>query len=110
MGKLAAQIEKAFDRKKLRAVPVPEWDMTLYVYPLTLRQLSVINAEKDNFSRIARQLVVRAKDADGAPLFDEEDFEKLCSHGMGPYGPEVVARVVVAMQAGDESAEDAEKN
>lgn len=110
MGKLAAQIEKAFDRKQLRAIPVPEWGLTVYVYPLTLRQLSIINAEKDSFSRIARQLIVRAKDAEGAPLFDEEDFEKLLSHGMGPYGPEVVARVVTAMQAGDAPAEDAEKN
>ena len=110
MGRLVSKIEAAFARKRVQQVKVPEWDLVLYVFPITIGQLATINAEADPYRRIVRSLVVRAKDQEGRPLFDEDDFDKLVSHGVEAFGPDVVARVVREMQAADSAPEDAEKN
>jgi len=110
MGRLAGKVEAAFARKRVHKVEVPEWELALHVFPITIGQLAAINAEADPYRRIVRSLIVRAKDDQGRPLFDEDDFDKLVSHGVEAYGPEVVARVVREMQAADAGPEDLEKN
>lgn len=93
MGALARKVALAYAARKSRVVHVPEWDLDIYVFPLTLGQLSRINEETDPIKRIVRVLMVRAKQANGEPLFDLEDAEALVSQGVGAYGPDVATRV-----------------
>lgn len=93
MSALAQKISRAFAERKYRVVRVPEWDMDIHVFPLTLGQLSRINEETDPMKRLVRVLMVRARDEKGQPLFDLADAEALMAEGVGDYGPDVVARV-----------------
>ena len=111
MGDLARKVGRAFKERKHRLVEVPEWGMTLHVFPLTLGQLSRINEETDPMKRLVRVIMVRARKEDGQPLFDIDDAEALVGEGVGDYGPEVIMRVCTEMGSGeftDEAA--AEKN
>lgn len=114
MGKLSDRIEQNFRQASAKPVVVPEWGLTIYVFPLTLGQLSKIDAEEDPFKKAVRAIVVQAKHEDGSPMFDEEDYSKLLSHGMGPYGPAVISRVRLEISNLSASApmdsEEAEKN
>lgn len=110
MGAFGKRVEAAYASRSVRQVHVGEWDMTLYVAPLTILQLQRIQAEADPFRRAARIVQVRAKDEKGMPLFDEQDFDLICSHGIGQYGPAVVARVAGEIMADLPDAETAEKN
>ncbi len=94
MGVLSTRIGRAFKERPHRIVRVPEWDLEIYVYPLTLGQLSRINAETDMMKRLIETLLIRARDKDGELLFDREDADALFSQGVGPYGPDVLIRVV----------------
>lgn len=106
MGALVKKIEEAFASKRANSVHVPEWGLTLTVFPITLGQLSRINEEVDVFRQAARTIQVRAKNPDGSPMFDDDDFEKLVSHGVDNFGPAVVHRVRRAMAAFDQVPED----
>jgi len=111
MGALARKINQSFKERKFRLVEVPEWGVTIHVFPLTLGQLSRINEETEPMKRLVRVLFIRSRDAEGQPLFDQADIESLLAEGVGDYGPDVVMRVV--SQLGDEEIPDeaaAEKN
>lgn len=110
MSGFSRRVEQAYAGRVTRTVQVPEWDMTLHVAPLTILQLKRIQAEDDPFMRAARIVQVRGKTEQGLPAFDEQDFETLCSHGVGDFGPAVVARVAGEIMADLPTAEAAEKN
>lgn len=113
MSGFADKVEKAYAGRQARVIRVPEWDLDLYVYPVTIGQISKINAEEDAVRRAARIVQVRGKTAEGKPALDENDLETLCMRGVGPYGPQVIVRVaaeIMADWAGTNDAEAAEKN
>lgn len=89
MSGFSKRIKDAYAARSLRPVEVPDWDLTVYVGPLTVGQASRFSAEPDDFKRACRIIQVRAKKADGTPLFDEEDYDALISHGEA----ELIARV-----------------
>lgn len=93
MSAFARKVAQAYKARASRVVHVPEWEMDIHVFPLTLGQLSRINEETDPIKRIVRVLMVRAKQENGEPLFDLEDAEALVSQGVGGFGPDVVTRV-----------------
>jgi hypothetical protein len=93
MGVLSRKVAQVYAGRKSRVVRVPEWDIDIHVFPLTLGQLSRINEETDPIKRLVRVLLVRAKKEDGEPLFDIEDAEALISQGVAAFGPDVVMRV-----------------
>lgn len=110
MSEFAKRVESAFKSRSVRTVEVPEWGLTLHIAPVTILQLQKINGESDIFRRCARILQVRAKNEQGLPLFDEQDYEMLCSHGIGEYGPDVVVRVAAEVMNDLPHAEDVAKN
>lgn len=110
MGAFGKRVEQNYASRAVRQVHVAEWDLTLHVAPLTILQLQRIQSEADPFRRAARIVQVRGKDEKGLPLFDEQDYDLLCSHGIGPYGPAVVARVAGELMADLPDAETVEKN
>lgn len=110
MGKFADQVQANFATREAKVIEVPEWSMSLTVFPLTIGQLTDIEKEQDLYRKAAKIVCVRARTPEGRPLFDAEDFEKLCTHGVGPYGPEVVARVAGEMMEGTPTEEDIEGN
>jgi hypothetical protein len=89
----ASKVEANYQTRIARTVAVPEWDMVLTVFPMTIAQMAKIEAEDDKFRRLVRIIQVRGKREDGSPMFDEADVDKLCSYGIGTFGIEVVGRV-----------------
>jgi len=110
MGAFGKRVEAAYASRPIRQVTVPEWELTLHIAPLTILQLKRIQAESDTFARAVRIIQVRAKNEQGLPMFDEQDFDLLCSHGVEQYGPAVVARVAGEIMADLPTAEAVEKN
>lgn len=110
MGSLATKIGQAFKDRKHRELEVPEWGVTIHVFPLTLGNLQRINEITDPMERLVRILLVRARKADGTPMFDLADCEALMAEGVGDYGPDVVMRVCAEL--GDVPTDEAadEKN
>lgn len=105
MGFLARMIQEDFSGRQAREVEVPEWNKTLYVFPLTIGQLSAIEEEPNQYTRAARIIVTRGKNADGSPMFDEDDYKKMCSHGsVGRTSLEVIGRVAGELMADESSA------
>jgi len=119
MGRLAALISEDFPAHDAQVVHVEEWGFDIYVFPLTIGQYNAIEREGSDSLRAARTIVARGKQADGSPLFDEEDYKKMVSHARGPkFGPAVIARVAAEIMtdspatAGpgvEEEIDDAEK-
>lgn len=101
MSKFADKVAVHYQGKQMKPLEVPEWGLTLYIGPLTVGQLIEINKPNDPFHRTVKQITIRAKDAEGFPLFDTEDESKLITHGIGPYGPEAIVRVARQIQAMD---------
>lgn len=111
MGKLADEVQAAFQARGSRTVTIPEWgNRVVTVFPITIGQLTKIQAETDDFRRAARIIQVRGKNADGSAMFDEVDFETLCTHGIGQYGPKVIVRVAGEIMADIPAGEAAEGN
>lgn len=110
MGFLASMISEDFAGRQAREVHVEEWDKTIYVYPLTIGQLSSIENESNQYTRAARIIVTRGKNADGSPMFDEDDYKKMCSHAsVGRTSLAVIARVsgeIMADQLGAITSEE----
>jgi len=94
MGKLANEIIEDRAAATSRVVEVPEWERTIYVFPLTLGQLEAIENEVSRYRKSARAIVVRAKNADGSPMFDEDDFQKMITHsGSGRFTLPIIGRI-----------------
>ena len=117
MGKLAGMIESDFRNRKARVVEVPEWDMSLYIFPLTIGQLETIEAEVGIYKQACRAIVTRSKNEDGSPMFDEQDFAKMITHsGSGRFTLKILGRIKREIMADiDERepeviAEEREKN
>lgn len=111
MSAFSRKVAQEYKGRKSRVVRVPEWDVDIHVFPLTLGQLARINEETDPIKRIVRVLMVRAKQENGEPLFDVEDAETLVSQGVGCFGPDVVTRVCAELGEVDFPDEaQAEKN
>lgn len=111
MSAFASKVSRAFKERKHRILEVPEWGVTIHVFPLTLGQLSRIQEETDPMKRLVRVLMVRARKADGTPLFDLEDCEALLAEGVDGFGPDVVMRVVTEIGVSEFTDEaQAEKN
>lgn len=97
MSTFAKKISRVWNDRPHRVIRVPEWDLDIYVWPMTLGQLSRIREEKDEEKQILRILLVRARDEKGELLFDAEDIEAFFSQGVGRYGPDVVKEVVAKL-------------
>ncbi len=113
MSAFRERVQAAWKARGCRVVRVPEWDLDLTVFPLTIGQISAINAETDPIRRAARIIQVRAKTPDGSRLLDDLDLEELCSYGINAFGPSVVVRVageIMADFSAPAPAEEAEKN
>jgi hypothetical protein len=110
VSSFATEVRRAWDARQKRAITVPEWNRTLYVFPLTIAQLAKIQAETDNYRRLARIVETRGKNEDGSPMFDSADFEELCAYGIGAFGIDIVARVAGEIMADHLPQEQIEKN
>lgn len=93
-----------------RVIDVPEWNLTIYVWPETIEQRRAWDAGEDVYQTALNVIKVRAKDADGKRLFDDRDIESLKTRGVGKWGPAVIARVAGDIMADQPDDEEIEKN
>lgn len=107
MSNFADKMKSRYASLPLGKVEVPEWELVIHVRPATIGQSSRIMSESDNFKRACRMIQVRAKKEDGSPLFDEDDYSAMVTHGE----VDVIERVASAIRDLDdeEVEEDAKK-
>ena len=108
MGAALDKVVAHFGGLEVAAIDVPEWDMTIYVKPMTLKeQQALLRKTKDGDDATAsvETLIMLAKDENGEPLFTLEDKPKL----MRAASPDVVGRVAGEILTAHR-IEEAEKN
>lgn len=102
---------------ELRVIEVPEWPdeeghpSKIFFRPvlnfLEQEEITQLVDQGKKMEAIVRTLILRAKDADGKPLFRKDQRVEL----MRQCDPDVVARIVTEMsEASNISLEDIEKN
>ena len=106
MSQFAEKIKRHYAGLELGTIPVPEWDVVLHIRPATAGQSAAILEETDQFRQACKLIQVRAKNADGSPMFDEEDFRAMLTHGEVSVINRVVGEIV---GIGDLEEEDAKK-
>ena len=102
MSAFAEKLKAHYAGIALGSIDVPEWGVTLFIRPSTIGQSAAILAEPDQFRQGVRLIQVRAKQEDGSPLFDEDDFSAMISHGETA----VINRVVEQIMAIGDIPED----
>jgi len=90
MSDIAKAIKKEYSDITPKKIHVEAWGRDVYVFPITIGQLTEINRETDDTRRAAKIVAVRARTEDNRRILDDEDFEAICSHGVGTYGPEII--------------------
>jgi hypothetical protein len=113
-NKAKSQFSERRKPETLVAIPVPEWETTVYYWPdmtLAERREIFLLAKQDGDSTVldleamAVTLLVRARDKNGKRIFVNAERREL----LNEYDPEVMAGIVAAMSNGTVSVEDAEK-
>ena len=82
----------SFGEQKLE---VPEWGSTIHWSPLTLEERSVLNRSQssDDIKLMAEVIIMKARDAEGKPLFTIADRQGLLQKA----DPLVIARIANRM-------------
>lgn len=106
MSKAIDKVKAHYDGQETRKRHVPEWDLDVFCTPATLSERGRIaqRADGDVMEMMAYAIIVKAKDAEGSPLFDLGDKKTLMTK----------ADAGVVMSLGtwllQTETEDAEKN
>lgn len=106
MSGLLARIKAAHEGRAMVAVPVPEYDCTLYFPPLTLADHEAIRRGMGNAAEhvlLIRGLIRMAHNADGTKAFEDTPETKAELHRMELS----VMQRIMAQAGGDLPAEDA---
>jgi len=85
MSTLLSRIKAAHDARKMVAVEVPEYGVTLYFPALTLADHEAIRkgvAKGDEHALLIKGLIHQARNADGTPAFDDTPATKAELHRM----------------------------
>lgn len=97
---------KSFMQSELRRIELDGFP-PFWVGPLTIKQAQDIEAETDKMLQLARHFQVRAKDENGKLLIKAGlAFDNFVREA----DLDLVSKAVIAMNEGDTSIEDAEKN
>lgn len=94
------RIRSHFDSLTKRKIDVPEWGVEIHATPMTIAERAQVYrgiSETDTHTPLVRVLIVKAKDADGKPLFSIADEPHLLNHA----DPSVVFRVAAAILSND---------
>jgi hypothetical protein len=95
-------------RDTLKEIPVPEWETTLYVRPLTLAESQKIqqSVKEDNVvDALITTLIVRARNPEGQPVFKLAQKPEI----LHSVDPDVVCRIVTEMNKLEDDYETLEK-
>jgi hypothetical protein len=98
MSDAISRVRAHFDSLAPKTIIVPEWDaLTIHSTPVTIAERARIygKADADEHELVCRILIVKAKDADGKPLFTQADLPALMHHA----SPDVVVRVAGQIMA-----------
>jgi hypothetical protein len=109
MGVLRQKVLDAYKEVGSRVIEVPEWDMQLHIFPMTLAQLSAIESKTDVIDKALEILKQRACDENGNKLFDDADIAALRNFGVGEYGLEFINKISEQMNSDLIVDEDAAK-
>ena len=115
MSEFVNKINAAFEDRTPREVHAEAWGKTLYIFPLTMLQLETINQESNAYRRALRTIIVRGKTVEGKPVLDEQDFNRLMTHGVDEFGPNEILNIAKlvnsdqVLEADDEIADLEEK-
>lgn len=83
MNEALARITAHFDAIGTRKIAVPEWQLDVYVTPVTITERTRIYAGAkgdDDYEVLVKVLITKAKDADGKPIFTLADKATLMQH------------------------------
>lgn len=98
MSDAISRVRAHFDALAPKVIIVPEWDgLQIHTTPVTIAERGRIygKADANDHELICRILIVKAKDANGQPLFTQADLPALMHHS----SPEVVVRVAGEIMA-----------
>ena len=109
MGVLRQKVLDAYKQVGSRVIEVPEWDMQLHIFPMTLAQLSAIESKSDVIDKALEILRQRACDENGNKLFDDADIAAWRNFGVGEYGLEFINKISEQMNSDLVDDEDAAK-
>lgn len=93
-----------------RIIEVPEWGtedepLKIYVWPSNLMERDRIYQHVGSLESLVETVIVRAKDAEGKPLFKTVHRQEL----LREVDPDVLARIVTEMNNEEVTAEEAGK-
>lgn len=91
------RIKAHFDSLATKETVVPEWGITIYSTPVTIAERAKIYSgvkDGDEHTPLVNVLLVKAKDADGKPLFALEDKAALFQHADGAVLIRVAASIL----------------
>ena len=96
-----------FESLGIRQIEVSEWDIVIHCSPFTMNEKRKLLrvAKNDDLEFLVRALIMKARDAQGDPMFDLSDKLTL----MNNVDPDVITRVVTEITA-SASVEEMEGN
>lgn len=107
IDKATAHFEDVLSQGLKGPISVPEWDAEIYYKPATTmaEQTKIIELTQAGKATeaLVTTLIMRARDADGNPLFTGADKPKL----MRAVDPKIIMKIVTSMGDDDEDIEDA---
>jgi hypothetical protein len=93
MSDAISRAKAHFDSLAPKVITVPEWDnLQVHATPLTLNERGRIygkDVNRDEHEVLCQIVIIKAKDADGKPLFNQADLPALLHHT----DPTVLVRV-----------------
>lgn len=107
IDKATAHFESILSQGLKGPIVVPEWDAEIYYKPSSTmaEEAKIIELSQagKTTEALVTTLIIKAKDKDGAPLFDMADRPRL----MRAVDPAVILRVVTSFNQDDAATEDA---
>lgn len=100
-----------FKAKPIRALPVPEWGITVHAHPINMATKGkwLAMAQGNNTAYLVYAVLYGARDADGNPHFSLDDLDDL-RHRCDPGIVSDVALFILDMNGGAATEEEREKN
>jgi len=96
-------------RGELQSLHVPEWDITVFYRPMTLKEQSQVLGLVDQRKydeAMAMKMIFMVRDEEGNRLFNANEKSDICRH----YSPKVVQRVCNEMDPDEGIMDEPEKN
>lgn len=97
MGSIKSYYTKQNEARK--RIEVPEWGISFFVGPLTVKQFERISEAESDSERNRLVIATCAKDSENAPALSPEDQDELAAYGTVDVVSRVAAEIMEACNA-----------